>query len=113
MGTVSYLPNITSQRLRVPIARPIAKLAARQEPQPCTKGVEIGPLIFRCPMMGHSFESGIEVDSLTFQRIGHLSVHLHCPACHRPHELKVANGRLGSYGMLPSVAGLEPNWQPR
>jgi len=64
-------------------------------------------------MMGHSFESGIEVDSLTFQRIGHLSVHCIAQRAIARMNSKWRNGRLGSYGMLPSVAGLDPNWQPR
>ena len=61
------------------------------KPQPCTEGVEIGPLVFRCPTVGHNIESGIEMDLQTFRRVGHLSVRLRCRDCGRPHELKVAD----------------------
>ncbi len=98
MGTVSYLPKIIPQPLRVPTKR-IVKLNARQEPQfqTFTEHGQIGPLVFRCPASGCGFESGIEMDMQTFRRTRHLSVHLRCPACDRPHELTVADGRLASY----------------
>jgi len=97
VATVSYLPKIIQEPLPAPSAKPMAKPAARQEPQRCTQHLEIGPLVFRCPATGQSIESGIEMDSQTFRRIGQLSVHLRCPACRLPHQLEVADGGLAPY----------------
>jgi hypothetical protein len=97
MGTVSYLSKVIPQAPRGAIKR-IVTLNARREPklQPFTKDddTQIGPIVFRCPVTGHSFESGIEMDLLTFQRIRHLSVHVRCPACAHRRELTVADGHL-------------------
>jgi hypothetical protein len=76
------------------------------KPQPRAVGVGIGPLVFRCPATGHDIESGIEMDWLTFRRIGHLSVRLRCQSCGLPHEHNLTEGCLASYRMPPGVGDL-------
>jgi hypothetical protein len=83
-----------------------APLGRGAKPQPCTKGAQIGHLVFRCPATGGDIESGIEMDLPTFRRIEHLSVRLRCQSCGLPHELKVADGCLASYRMPPGVGDL-------
>lgn len=62
--------------------------------------VEFGVLMCLCPTTHRLVESGIEMDQQTFQKIGHLSVHMRCRACGNAHVLIVASGPLKPLGSV-------------
>jgi hypothetical protein len=58
--------------------------------------VEIGALVFRCPLTQRDIESGIEIDRVTFRKIAQFGVRVNCTACGHRHEFKVASGNIAS-----------------
>jgi len=56
--------------------------------------LQIGSLVFRCPIWGVEIESGVETDLITFQRIRGLPLQVRCKSCSQDHEFTVSDGRL-------------------
>lgn len=96
MENIIRLPHFNS-RLR-PL--PSGGRAIRQQPD-----LEIGMLVFRCPVTHWNIESGVETDRRTFLRIRRLSVPVRCSACQGLHEFKVAAGTLAPWGVRLSRDG--------
>jgi hypothetical protein len=59
--------------------------------------LQVGSLVFRCPIAQVEIESGIDLDLETFRRIRTLVVDLRCHDCLEMHNFTVGSGALASF----------------
>ena len=59
--------------------------------------LQLGSLVFRCPIAQVEIESGIDLDLETFRRIRTLVVKVRCRGCLEMHNFTVGSGALASF----------------
>ena len=64
----------------------------------------MGILMIRCPRTGKDVPSGIETDSLSFERTPAFTGHFRCPLCRVDHEWSKIDGWVRESDSPPSVA---------
>jgi hypothetical protein len=75
---------------------PAARTRRPPAPQQPAETIEFGAFLCRCPCTQEQIASGIEMDHLTFRKIGKLQVRIHCRSCHTTHLIRVASGALAA-----------------
>jgi hypothetical protein len=60
--------------------------------------LQLGSLVFRCPIAQVDFESGIDLDLETFRRIRTLVVDVRCRGCQQMHNFAIGSGALAAFG---------------
>lgn len=56
--------------------------------------LEMGSLVFRCPLTGREFDCGIGMDRQTFIIAALTKIVVRCKCCHQPYHWRVGNGVL-------------------
>jgi hypothetical protein len=62
-----------------------------------TSGLQLGSLVFRCPIAQVEIESGIDLDLETFRRIRTLVVEVRCRGCQEMHNFTIGSGALAAF----------------
>lgn len=91
MESVIELPH------RKPCLPPLPMGGGKAVEQRPTEELAIGMLVFRCPATQWNIKTGIATDRRTFLRIQQFGVRVHCRACQRLHEFRVASGVMAPF----------------
>lgn len=84
---VSYMKFKQGRELRLAILTN-AKQTTEFDP------LEMGSVVFRCPLTGQEFDSGIDMDRQTFTIIAHTKIAIRCKCCQQPYQWAVGSGNL-------------------
>jgi hypothetical protein len=76
-----------------------ATLGANREAAQLRAGeaLDVGSLVFRCPVTQAEIKSGIDLDFRTFRRIRQFRIQVCCGACMNVHAFNVEKGLLARY----------------
>jgi len=93
-------PMLSHKPLRTePFGQPFLTEKAARAGDP----LEIGILVFQCPMTAREIESGIDMDRKTFIGIQNVNIRVHCSDCGEFHEWRVGEGILSCPGVAKKL----------
>jgi cytochrome c-type biogenesis protein CcmH/NrfF len=58
----------------------------------------MGMIVTKCPVTGHTIDTGIETDADTFKRITTIASRVWCPHCQSEHEWSAADASIAEEG---------------
>jgi hypothetical protein len=56
--------------------------------------LDIGEVVFRCPLTRRDAQTGIIIDRRSLEFVGHLATRFLCSACGTPHMVRLQEARL-------------------
>ena len=90
---------------------PIVGAVVNSEPEREAGDLDMGSLVFVCPVTRSRIESGIDMDRQTAWRLSHLGLRIDCRSCGCPHDFAVGDGRIGAFAPdRSSDAGSAPSF---
>jgi hypothetical protein len=81
----------------VPICRPLMSTDREAEQRRADEALDVGSLVFRCPVTQVKIKSGIDLDFRTLRQIRQFRVQVCCSGCMKVHAFNVGKGLLVPY----------------
>lgn len=90
---------------------PIVGAVVNSEPEREAGDLDMGSLVFVCPVTRSRIESGIDMDRQTAGRLSHFGLRIDCRPCGCQHDFAVGDGRIGAFAPdRSSDAGRAPSF---